>query len=135
MKITRVFTGADGQSHFDVVEVDIDPGNRWTNTSGISAEPLYFRSYAPPGADSDFVHHPAHAKQFMVMISGEKEIEVGHGIRQRFSLGEVLFMDDTTGAGHITRTLSDDRTQLCIPVADDFDFQSWVSENNGRSVS
>ena len=41
MKVTRVFTGADGQSHFDEIEVEIEklqPGDG-----------IIFR-HAPPGA-------------------------------------------------------------------------------------
>jgi quercetin dioxygenase-like cupin family protein len=46
--------------------------------------------------------HPAPARQLMIGLRGTVEITAGHETR-RFGPGDVLLMEDTTGAGHQTQ--------------------------------
>jgi quercetin dioxygenase-like cupin family protein len=46
--------------------------------------------------------HPAPSQQWVVMLRGVIEVEVSDGTRRRFAPGDLLFVADTTGRGHVT---------------------------------
>jgi len=106
MKITRLYTGKDGHSHFEQIEVEIgkiQPG-----------EGIIFREELP-GHVQDW--HPAPRRQYVITLSGQGEIELGDGTKRRFGPGDVMLADDTTGRGHITRVVSSERRRyVMIPV-------------------
>lgn len=52
--------------------------------------------------------HPAPRRVFLVVISGISEVTVGDGTVKRFGPGDVVLMDDTSGAGHVTRSVGED---------------------------
>ena len=118
MQITRVYTGSDGQSHFETIEIPLQ-GSRYGALSELfEAEGVIFRE-TPAGGELDF--HNAPRRQFVVTLSGEVEIECGDGSKHRLGPGEILLADDTTGQGHITREVQAPRRSLFIPLPDDFD--------------
>ena len=106
MKIARVYAGADGQSHFDEIEVEIEklqPG-----------EGIIFR-HASPGAVNDW--HRAPRRQYVINLSGQSEIEISDGTKRRFGPGDIFLVDDTTGRGHISRAIGNQpRIFVTIPV-------------------
>ena len=92
MKVTRVYTGADDESQFDEIEVEIEklqPG-----------EGIVFR-HVPPGNFNDW--HRAPRRQYVINLSGQSEIEISDGTKRRFGPGDIFLVDDTTGRGHISR--------------------------------
>jgi uncharacterized cupin superfamily protein len=95
MKVTRIYTGPDGHSHFEEVEIEVgklQPGDG-----------VLFRD-EPPGKVQDW--HPAPRRQYVVTLAGEAEIEISDGTKRRFGAGAIMLADDTTGRGHITRVVS-----------------------------
>jgi quercetin dioxygenase-like cupin family protein len=106
MKITRLHTGKDGESHFEEIEVE---------TNKLQAgEGIIFR-HAPPGSVRNW--HPAPRRQYVITLSGQGEIEIGAGAKRRFGPGDVMLADDTTGRGHITRVVGDmPRLYVAIPL-------------------
>ncbi len=121
MIINRIYTGDDGQSHFEEIDVPLEDAD-WGQTSAlIQTEGLRFRQ-TPSGGEMDF--HNAPRRQFLVNLSGEAELEVGDGTTKRFGPGSILLADDTTGQGHITREVGGGRTGLVVPVPDDFEVDS-----------
>ena len=106
MKVTRIYTGTDGHSHFDEVEVD---------TGKLQAgDGIVFR-HEPPGKTQDW--HPAPRRQYVVTLSGEGEIEISDGTKRRFGAGDIMLADDTSGRGHITGVVSSvPRVYVMMPV-------------------
>jgi hypothetical protein len=51
--------------------------------------------------------HPAPREQWVVMLRGAIEVEVSDGARQRFGPGDLIFVEDTTGSGHVTTSIGD----------------------------
>ncbi|HSW66072.1 MAG TPA: hypothetical protein VLI54_02955 [Bacillota bacterium] len=51
--------------------------------------------------------HPAPRQQWVVIIRGVLEVEVSNGEKRRFGPGDLLFVADTTGKGHITTAIGD----------------------------
>ena len=107
MRITRVYTGDDGESHFEDVEVELqDLGAIGRMTPLIPATGFVMRETAP---DYDFQWHNAPRRQYILILSGGGvEIEIGDGTKRRFEAGDIFLAEDTTGRGHISRATSDE---------------------------
>jgi hypothetical protein len=121
--VTRIFTGADGASHFEDLRVPLRETERGLLSDPVpSGGDLLLRG-TPPGGDLDF--HVAPRRQFVLHLRGMVEIECGDGTKRRFGPGDVLLADDTTGQGHISRDVQTPRRQLFVPVPGDFDLSSW----------
>ena len=102
MKIVRLYTGADHESHFEDVDVELTPAGRVRCSELQPTRGIVFRS-APPDHRSDF--HPVPRRQFVITLSGQVEIETGDGRVRRFGPGDVMLAEDTSGRGHITRVV------------------------------
>ena len=119
----RMYVDDQDVSHFDDAEL-----------------PMAFEDYAPP-ANPIAVHalenvdgatiiqidggafenwHPAPRRQFAFILQGVGEVTVGDGEARRFSPGDVVLLEDTTGRGHTTRVVSEeDHIALMVPVLQD----------------
>ena len=107
MKVTRLYTGDDGQSHFEDVEIPLENlGPIGSMSRLMDATGVLFRT---TGADYDYGWHNAPRRQFVIMLSGGRvEIEIGDGTCRRLGPGDVLLVEDTTGRGHISRAVDDE---------------------------
>ena len=111
MDIVRVYTGPDGQSHFEDVSVELDDHRAAGRISSTwPARGVQFREV--DGAyHLDF--HVAPRRQLVVNLTGSVEIEVGSGEVRRFGPGSILLAEDTTGQGHISRHV-DEEPRACL---------------------
>ena len=110
--MTRIYTGADGLSHAEDVEMTMT-GN---GISEMQATSVQF-SRRPPGPASDW--HVGPRRQFVITLSGRAELEVAGGRKVAVGPGHINLIEDTTGKGHITHNLGpDDRIVVTIPLAD-----------------
>lgn len=118
MKITRVFTGDDQQSHFEDIDIELeDLGMRGQISKLWPGTGVMFREV---GGDYELDFHTAPRRQLVVNLTGSVDIETGDGSVRRLGPGEILLADDTTGQGHISRAVDGQpRTCLFIPLADD----------------
>ena len=111
MDISRLYTGPDGQTHLEWMNLDSHP-ELGTLQSAVG---IQFRS-TEPGNFLDW--HPAPRRQFVITLSGEVEIGLGDGSIHRFGPGHVNLADDLTGQGHTTRVVGDQpRVTAVIPLA------------------
>ena len=122
MRVTRVFTGPDNESHFEDLDVPLKSGRYGSLSEVVPATGLMFRE-TPSGATLDF--HQAPQRQFVVTLWGSCEVECADGAKRTFGAGDILLADDTTGHGHITRDLEGPRRSLFIPFPPDFDISAW----------
>jgi uncharacterized cupin superfamily protein len=103
MKITRLYTGQDNESHFEDFEMKLeDSGDIGKLSEKLNATGIIFRE---TGGDYNYDFHNAPERQYIVMLDGEIEIETGRGEKRRFTGGDILLAEDTTGRGHITRSI------------------------------
>ncbi|MDQ7816564.1 MAG: hypothetical protein RDU14_06015 [Melioribacteraceae bacterium] len=103
MKITRLYTGADNETHFDTIDYKLfDNGEIGRLSKKVKVKELIFRE-----TDGDFNYdfHPAPQKQFIALLDGEIEIENGFGEKRRFKAGDVLLVEDVSGRGHKTKSI------------------------------
>jgi hypothetical protein len=106
MRIVRLYTGDDAESHFEEIEIKLDLIRPATG--------IYFRRAA---IDQVQDWHPAPRRQYVITLSGEAEIEIGDGTVRRFGPGDVMLAEDTTGRGHVTRVVGDEpRLYVSVPI-------------------
>lgn len=103
MKITRLYTGADGESHFEDIEMALaDAGAIGALSEKVAATGVIFRYTAE---DYDYCWHNAPCRQYVVMLDGAVDIEVGDGTRRIFRGGDILLAEDGSGRGHVSRAV------------------------------
>ncbi|MDQ3814058.1 MAG: hypothetical protein M3347_08910 [Armatimonadota bacterium] len=116
MKMTRLFTGTDGATHFEDVDIPLeDKGDIGRLSARIPATGIIFRE---TGADYDYDWHPAPQRQYIIMLEGEVEIEAGDGTIRRFVPGDILLVEDTTGRGHRSRAVNDQARKTVFVTLD-----------------
>jgi hypothetical protein len=112
LKITRLYTGDDGQSHAEDLPLEAHP-----ELSQLHPAKSVMITSTPAGHYMDW--HPAPRRQYVIVLAGEMEIGLGDGSLLRFGPGDVLRAEDVTGRGH-TRRVSGDQPRIAatIPLAD-----------------
>jgi len=114
MKIVRLYTGADHESHFEDIEIELHPIRDMAASALQATHGIMFRFASPTHLSN---YHPAPRRQYVVTLSGQVEIETGDGTIRRFGAGDVMLAEDTTGRGHITRVVGGQpRHYLFIPL-------------------
>ncbi len=113
MKITKIFSDENGDSHFENLEIPlIDQGDIGFLSENIDVKKLQFRKVS---ADYDYDFHCAPQKQFIVLLDGGVKIETSLGEIREFQTGEILLVEDISGKGHKTKNLEKrERTSLFI---------------------
>ena len=103
MKATRLYTGKDGESHFEEVEIQLKDAGEIGRLSKLEeATGIIFRETS---GQYDYDWHNAPRRQFIIMLDGAVDVEIGDGTVRRFSTGDVLLAEDTTGRGHKSRAV------------------------------
>jgi hypothetical protein len=103
MNVTRLYTGEDGQSHFEDIAVELDDHGAVGHLSAPHpATGLIFRH---TDADYHYDWHNAPRRQYIVILEGGLEVEVGDGTRRSFTAGDIVLAEDVDGQGHISRAV------------------------------
>ena len=115
VKIHRFFTGPDGLTHAEEIEVKFDTeGGGQGFYKFLSNKGAVLRR-APPGRVNDY--HTASRRQYIVTLSGHAELVLSGGQTLKVGPGDIELAEDTTGKGHITRTVgNEDRISIAIPL-------------------
>ena len=96
MRITRLYTGKDNESHFDEIEIHLEsrgPLGFFTNPTGVKA--FFFRE-VPAGYQ--YTWHNVVCREYVVTLEGKAEIEVSSGDKRLFGKGDVLLAEDVSGS-------------------------------------
>jgi hypothetical protein len=113
MNVVRIFTGPDGQSHFEDITLDLeDMGMAGRISAPWGARAVQFREVEGTYL-LDF--HRAPRRQLVVNLTGSVEIETGSGEKRVFGPGSILLADDRTGQGHISRDVGGE-ARTCLFV-------------------
>ena len=120
MRVTRFFSGADNETHFEELEIPMAMAGAAGRSERISVENVMFVDMNRPVGDTG-TYHNAPQRQLVVMLSGVHEVTVASGESRRWGAGEVFLPDDTTGHGHLTTVIEPPVRYLFIKLPDDFD--------------
>jgi hypothetical protein len=125
MKVTRIYTGDDDQSHFEELDLPLAAGTAGKLSALVPSEGVFFREPEGAGAADFLDFHRAPRRQFVIHLAGRVEIETGAGDKRQFGVGDILLADDTTGQGHISRGIDGPRAQVFITLPADLDLNEW----------
>jgi quercetin dioxygenase-like cupin family protein len=116
IRLIRLFTGDDDQSHFSVGEIE------WKETEALNAisqrEQAQTISFEETAAGARLDWHNAPHRQYVISLSGRLEFESRTGARQVVEPGDILLAEDTSGGGHRWRLVDDQpwrRVYVALP--------------------
>jgi hypothetical protein len=120
VSVIRIYTGSDGLSHAEEIrDMKLMPDaarNGLEASDVIKVTGLRF-ARTSPGWVRDW--HVAERHQYIVTLSGKGEIELVGGRKIVLEPGSVILEEDSSGKGHISRTIgTEDRIALNIQLAD-----------------
>ena len=136
MMETHIFADSHGESHFADVEIPVTLTPVAVHLPPMSTSPAIASTHVqfvvvPPAVIAQD-WHPAPARQFVLLLKGELEVEVGDGERRAFTPGLIVFLEDTKGKGHKDHALNDDELLLAlIPVPDGMTIEGLRSRETG----
>jgi quercetin dioxygenase-like cupin family protein len=99
--IIRIYTGADGASHFEEIHPKLEPrGDQSESAELIPGSGIVVRRFEARRTNP---WHHAPGRYAVFTLSGAVDIEIGDGTVRRLGSGDILIAEDTTGQGHVTR--------------------------------
>ncbi|MGX7895850.1 hypothetical protein [Tsuneonella sp. HG222] len=113
-EIIRIWADEDGVSHVEQVKVMGSPRD-------LPATDVSMTSIAQGTED----WHIAPAKLFTINVVGDIEAEVSDGTKVKIGKGDLVYLEDRTGRGHVTRLLTP-VANIFIRMPDDFDLVAWA---------
>ena len=116
MAFVRLYSGPDGESHFEDMDMAFAPADLGpilgTFSKGVSRSPVHILQEKVKGVvfgsqtiSSSEEFHPVQQRHYVATLSGMGEIETGTGEVRRFGPGDVLLDGDMTGRGHRGRVV------------------------------
>lgn len=124
MLVTRIYSGDDGESHFEDLDLPLNISDVGAMSTAIPIDSIFFRDTSEAGPEV-WDHHVAPRRQFAIHLRGRTEIEVSGGVKRQFGPGDVLLADDLTGRGHISREIEGPRLQVFAQLADRVELDRW----------
>ena len=94
MKVTRLYTGDDGKSYYEDVELPFEQVKA-TELRILETGPDYFRDW----------HITSRPRRLNIFLRGTSEIEASGGEKRQFVPGDVILAEDHTGQGHLSRAV------------------------------
>ena len=115
MAIIRIYSGADGQSHFEDVKLRFEPRVDQSETAElIPGSGIVVRRFDPRRSNP---WHHAPGRYAVFTLSGAVDIEIGDGTVCRLGPGDILIAEDRTGQGHVTREVGPaSRVSIFVPL-------------------
>ena len=115
MAIIRLYTGKDGQSHFEEVPLKFEARNDRSETAElIPGSGIIVRRFEPTRSNP---WHTAPGHYAVFTLAGAVDIEIGDGTVRRLAPGDILIAEDLTGQGHITREVGPaPRVSIFVPL-------------------
>jgi hypothetical protein len=101
---TRLFTGKDGTSRFEDVEVALSPEQPAPHELSVSRPiPASAVLFGRAPAQGSHPEQPESRRQLMIGLTGSVEVTTAYETRV-FGPGDVLLAEDLDGPGHSSRT-------------------------------
>ncbi len=103
MKIPRIYTGPGGKSLFGEIEFPLKDAGKIGMLSDVEeATGIIFRETS---GDYDYDWHNTPRRQYVIILEGGVDFTVSGGETRRFSAGDVVLLEDTTGDGHRSKAV------------------------------
>jgi quercetin dioxygenase-like cupin family protein len=111
MNVPRIYADEQGETHIEMRDMPEHesavgpPPNPVGHMTDIEAVSTFFMFSGPAGIEVPA--HNAPQPYICIVLSGEGEVVASDGATVRLHAGGVLYCDDVSGKGHITRALTD----------------------------
>jgi len=119
---TRIYTDADGETHFEDVTLPTARTQSPVSTAQADlAAPIAVgeATFRRVVVDHPPEPHCAPRRQFVINLAGTSEVEVSDGEVRRFPPGAVVLVDDLAGKGHTTRRVGDTPRETLMLTVDE----------------
>ncbi|PWD86736.1 cupin domain-containing protein [Ignatzschineria cameli] len=117
IRCVRMWTGEDGNSHFEEGTLVMKEGERGDFIGlPIAVSELSFRETASGGS---FDWHKDPVPRFVITLSGTLEFEMASGKTFQIKPGDILLAQDNTGTGHKWRLVDDEPWRRAYVVYDE----------------
>ncbi len=114
MNYVHLYTGDDGLAYFKDVEVPMQARDSGTELSELfAAKGMIMRRNT---SEYQLDYHTAPRSQFIINLTGTVEIVASGGETRHFGPGSIMLADDTTGKGHISKLLTEERLSIFVHV-------------------
>jgi hypothetical protein len=106
MRVMRVYTGDDGTSHFEDIDLEFDASaGRFPRALMQGARETGFNFQ--PGGFQDTMHTAPYPRM-VIILSGGVDIVLSDGTNRQVGPGDVIIFEDTTGQGHLMNPIGDE---------------------------
>lgn len=117
IRCVRMWTGEDGNSHFEEGTLVMKEGERGDFIGlPIAVSELSFRETTSGGS---FDWHKDPVPRFVITLSGTLEFEMASGKTFQIKPGDILLAQDNTGTGHKWRLVDDEPWRRAYVVYDE----------------
>ncbi|HKD56469.1 MAG TPA: hypothetical protein VKD45_03090 [Hyphomicrobiaceae bacterium] len=115
MRIHNLYVDANGETHFRDIEVAwVEERNFSKLSARLPATGIIFRETS---ADYDLDWHPAPRRQYIINLDGGVKITASDGESRIIGAGEVLLVEDTSGKGHLSKSVAGKlRHSIFVPI-------------------
>jgi hypothetical protein len=103
--IIRLFTGPDGESHFEDTEVELHERDAANALSKL--EDVREIQFQETVAHHAYDWHCAPRRQYVITLTGTLEFETRLGEKRMITPGSILLAEDKEGCGHKWRLVDD----------------------------
>jgi hypothetical protein len=110
IRCIRLWTGTDGNSHFEEGSIELAPGAHGDPLRGdlLSGKlPVLSASFQETPAGGHLEWHDAPVRQLVVTLSGTLDFVTRGGQHFTLAPGDVLLAEDTAGSGHSWKLVDD----------------------------
>lgn len=104
LRYTRLFTGPDGTSVFEDIDVPLSPDPPLPHELSIAA-PFGLPNVIVAGGPAGGSHQeqPESRRQLIIGLTGSAEV-IANGVTRILGPGDILLAEDTEGRGHSSRS-------------------------------
>jgi quercetin dioxygenase-like cupin family protein len=106
IRCVRLWTGDDGDSHFEEGTIDLSKGERGDVLSEVVAAASLSLQETKSGGSYEWHQDPV--PRFVITLSGTLEFETRGGERFTIRPGDILLAEDNSGSGHRWKLISDE---------------------------
>src|SRR5262245_48963472 len=110
LRLTRLFTGDDGESHLEHVTYAMKPAPGGMISEPVPVTGMTLRIWHGHPPVHDF--HNTTRRQLVIHLAGAVEVETSDGAKQQLGVGSILVSENVApGKGHLSNELEQPRLQ------------------------
>ena len=120
MRCLRIYSTADGESHFDEIEIPTSPGQVHPNAAAFAVSANYgathIRFTRIPSNAGQVDWHTVPECVLTVRLDGSARYETSDGDERHVAAGSFVLFEDTHGKGHKSEHSPEEQTVIWISL-------------------